>query len=457
MKPDLRYLLSFIVASVAGYAHAQPTVNTLPASAVGTTNATLNGSATPLGASTFGRFEWGTTTNYGNLTVAQGLGSGNGNVNFNQNITGLSGGVTYHFRALASNSVGTVQGTNASFTTAVFSDIGAGLTNVFDGSVAWGDYDNDGRLDILLTGSAIIGKICQVWRNTGSGFTNVDPNLPGIYSSSATWADYDNDGRLDFLVMGFNNADSSTSQLWRNTVSGFSNLGGLLPTSLVASAAWGDFDSEGRLDILVGGANFQIGSVSQIWRNNGNSFLNINAGLPGISASSVAGGDYDNDGRPDLLLSGSTGSGYIAQVWRNTGNGFTNINAGLPGVTFSSVAWGDYDNDGRLDILLTGTTNGSASGVISRIYRNTSGGFVNQGVVLPGVMDGSVAWGDYDNDGRLDFLLTGTTNGSASGALLNCGATPAADSPTSTQGCRGFRRVPWRGAITIMMAGWTFC
>ena len=50
----------------------------------------------------------------------------------------------------------------------------------------------------------------------------------------------------------------------------------------------------------------------------------------------------------------------IAQVWRNTGSGFSNINAGLPGVYDSSVAWGDYDNDGRLDFLLTGNARDGA-------------------------------------------------------------------------------------------------
>jgi len=86
-----------------------------------------------------------------------------------------------------------------------------------------------------------------------------------------------------------------------------------------------------------------------------------------------------------------------------------NINAGLPGVCGlnngnGSVAWGDYDNDGRLDILLTGF---SASGSIAQVWRNTRTGFVNSYVVLPGLYDGSAAWGDYDNDGRLDILLTG--------------------------------------------------
>src|SRR5436190_21636654 len=65
-------------------------------------------------------------------------------------------------------------------------------------------------------------------------------------------------------------------------------------------------------------------------------------------------GDYDNDGRLDLLLAGG---GAGTQLWRNTGSGFSNVTAsvapGLPGAAYGS-AWGDYDNDGRLDFLLTG-------------------------------------------------------------------------------------------------------
>jgi len=138
-------------------------------------------------------------------------------------------------------------------------------------------------------------------------------------------------------------------------------------------------------------------------------------GLPGVHHASVAWGDYDNDGRLDFLLTGSSNdvpSGAVAQVWRNTGSGFSNVTAtvapALPGVAASSVAWGDYDNDGRLDFLLTGDT---GSGRISQVWRNTGSGFANVAATvppgLPGVNNGSAAWGDYDNNGRLDLLLTG--------------------------------------------------
>jgi hypothetical protein len=119
----------------------------------------------------------------------------------------------------------------------------------------------------------------------------------------------------------------------------------------------------------------------------------------------VAWGDYDNDGRLDFLL---TSTYYGSQVWRNTGSGFSNVTASVaPGLPArSSVAWGDFDNDGRLDFLLAGTSNA----VPPQLWRNTGGGFSNVtasvALGLPGVSSGSVAWGDYDNDGRLDFLHT---------------------------------------------------
>ena len=77
-------------------------------------------------------------------------------------------------------------------------------------------------------------------------------------------------------------------------------------------------------------------------------------------------------------------------------------------VQTGSVAWGDYDNDGDLDILLTGR---EYTGRISKIYRNNGDNtFTEQtSISLTGVGSGSVAWGDYDNDGDLDILLTGVS------------------------------------------------
>lgn len=405
-----------------------PLATTLAADPLTNTSARLNGLANPRGSPAMAWFEWDTNTNYGNVTAVQSVGKGVTFSNITATLGELVGGLPHHYRLVVSNGFGVVEGTNQSFTLAGFvrSDI-PGLPAVADGSVAWGDYNNDGWQDFLLTGSQHGGfNVSRLMRNTGSGFTNVTtsvaPGLPAVGAGSVAWGDYDNDGQLDFLLTGFSQFGTAFSQVWRNTGGGFTNapVPGLTAVHN-SSVAWGDYDNDGLLDFLLTGLS-STGAVSQLWRNTGNGFGAVPVpGLTGVSDSSVAWGDYDNDGWLDFLLTGNDGSNARIQLWRNTGSGFSNLpptlKLGSP-VDHSSVAWGDYDNDGRLDFLLTGR---SSTGPVSQLWRNTGSFFTNVtpsvAPGLPPVEDSSVAWGDYDNDGRLDFLLTGTTNASLSGAI----------------------------------------
>jgi len=388
------------------------------------TSATLRGFANPEGTNTSVWFEWGTSTNYDHTTAAQAIGAGTGQTNFDQVLNGLAIGETYYFGAVASNAFGMAFGAKMSFTLPAFYDIGAGFPGLSGTSLVWGDYDNDGRLDFLIVGKdASNNPASQLWRNTGSGFNNVTatvaPGLPQLDTASVTWGDYDNDGRLDFLITGHEDLGFIQPQLWRNTGTGFTNVTATafppnsLPFDDHSSVAWRDYDNDGRLDFLLTGFNGNF--VCQLWRNTGSGFTNVPiANLPGIYHGFLAWGDYDNDGRLDFLLTGYNGTNGVSQLWRNTGSGFTNVTdtvaPGLPQVYDSSVAWGDYDNDGRLDFLLAGTLSASPYDTC-QLWRNTGSGFVN--VPLPGfpsVHSGRVAWGDYDNDGRLDFLLSGQLN-----------------------------------------------
>ncbi|OQX26555.1 MAG: hypothetical protein BWK80_09910, partial [Desulfobacteraceae bacterium IS3] len=158
------------------------------------------------------------------------------------------------------------------------------------------------------------------------------------------------------------------------------------------------------LDILLTG-NDGMSRVSKIYRNDNGKFTDIGAGLIGVSSGSAAWGDYDRDGDSDILLTGSDKDmNKIAAVYRNDNGKFTDIRANLTGVYYSSVAWGDYDNDGDPDILLTGDT-GSAK--ISKVYRNDGGKFTDVNAGLDGVSGGSAIWEDYDNDGDPDIFLNG--------------------------------------------------
>ena len=128
-------------------------------------------------------------------------------------------------------------------------------------------------------------------------------------------------------------------------------------------------------------------------------FDTILVNLPGVSNSSVAWGDYDNDGDLDFLLNGYSPGGRFSKIYKNDGSdNFTEqTGISLTGIRYGSVDWGDYDNDGDLDILLTGQDENYKS--VAKIYKNNNGiSFTEQtSIVLTGVLVGYVDWGDYDN------------------------------------------------------------
>ncbi|PNJ93553.1 hypothetical protein CEP14_13325, partial [Cylindrospermopsis raciborskii C04] len=283
------------------------------------------------------------------------------------------------------------------------------LPGVYYSSVAWADYNADGKQDFLLTGySSDFTPIAKLYKNTGNGFKDdTSVSLPGVAASSVAWADYDGDGNQDFLLTGYSSDFTPIAKLYKNTGNGFKEDTSVsLPGVAASSVAWADYDGDGKQDFLLTGSS-SSGDIAKLYRNTGNGFReDTNVSLPGVYYSSVAWADYNADGKQDFLLTGSSSSGYIAKLYRNTGNGFKeDTNVSIPGVGVGSVAWADYDGDGNQDFLLTGS---SSSGYIAKLYRNTGNGFKEDtNVSLPGVYYSSVAWADYNADGKQDFLLTG--------------------------------------------------
>ena len=321
------------------------------------------------------------------------------------------------FHSIAITMVFIAIGARCAAGSAAFTLTNTALPAVGYSSVLCGDFNNDGKADVLLTGSgSLFTPLCQLWHNQTNGlFTNLNVAFPGVSSSAVACGDMENDGRIDLILTGFggvdvNNSPIYLSQVWHNLGNGnFTKLQTSLPGIDTGAVALGDFYHEGNLDILLTGYS-ATGAVAQVWRNLGNGiFTNMNAGLPGVLYSSVALGDYENDGNLDILLTGTTngfGDAAITQLWRNLGNGtFTNVSMDLPGVTQGAVAWGDFNQDGRLDILLTGYTQ---TGAVCQVWRNLgNGAFTNMNAGLPGIYQSSVALADYDNDGKLDIVIAG--------------------------------------------------
>jgi hypothetical protein len=302
-------------------------------------------------------------------------------------------------------------------------DTTVSLPGVTYGSVAWADYNGDGKQDLLLTGYTGSGSsyISKLYKSTGNGFTeDTTVSLPGVYGGSVTWADYNGDGKQDFLLTGYRGSDSSyISKLYKNTGNGFTEDTTVsLPGVQYGSVTWADYNGDGKQDFLLTGYSYNTGSggyISKLYKNTGNGFTeDTTVSLPGVQYGSVTWADYNGDGKQDLLLTGYTGPGssyiYISKLYKSTGNGFTeDITVSLPGVSDGSVAWADYNGDGKQDFLLAGST--GFGGYISKLYKNTGNGFTEDTTVsLPGVSGGSVTWADYNGDGKQDFLLTGSTS-----------------------------------------------
>ena len=333
-----------------------PDATTGGATGVGPNVATLNGTVNPCNLPTTAMFEWGTDTNYGNFTSAESLSATNAGVGVSMAASNLAGGVTYHYQLMASNSAAVTftLGGDKSFTTAL-----GGPSAVTLPASGFG------------AGSATLNGIVY----------------PGVAATAYfQWGTDTNYGNTTSPI----NVGSGVAPVPVST-----GLTGLLPGTtyhylMAASNSVG----------LATGADMTLQLPA---------FSTNNAGLPAVEWGSVAWGDYDNDGRLDILLTGgleqcdTNGNSIpITRIYHNNGDGtFTwNTNAALPAVWESSVAWGDYDNDGRLDILLTGATaqydtNGNQIPITRDYHNNGDGTFTwNTNAVLPGVSEGSVAWGD---------------------------------------------------------------
>ena len=321
----------------------------------------------------------------------------------------------------------------------VFAPFSTTLPNVGFGSAAWGDFDNSGNLGLVLTGTTngnATGAITRIYRNTGGAFTEIGAGLPGVYQSAVAWGDFDNDGRLDLLVTGTTNGSGNGAivQLYRNMGNGTFSNAFTFPGVFESAVAFADFDGDGFQDVLIAGQDATGASTAMIYKNNGDKSFTLVTNLTGAFTCSVSIGDFDNDGRPDVIIAGfsTSNSRILTQVYHNNGNfNFTDIGASLPGVDFGSVAWGDFDNDGLLDILICGTSNNGNSGALTRVYRNTGSSSLSQAFTnftlyssaLPTNYFGAAAWGDFENRGVLDVLVAGSNPSLLSQTLLyrnNC-------------------------------------
>ena len=280
----------------------------------------------------------------------------------------------------------------------------------------WADSDNDGDLDCYVVNWYNTKNL--FYNNTGVGaFTQTQNAIEtsGGYCETASWGDYDNDGLLDLYVT----RSGGTIVTNKNLL--FHNEGGNAFTKVLTgtpvtdafisrSVNWTDIDSDGDLDLFVTNEKDQN---ENLYRNDGAGVFTKLTNGPllnnGGKTMSSSWGDYDNDGDLDVFLANDQGNDGL---FRNEGHfNFTKITtdtvSNCGGNSFSS-AWSDIDNDGDLDLFVTNSFGTTTLWPNFLFLNNGNGSFTRVGNTAPATyLDWSYgcAFGDYDNDGFEDLAV----------------------------------------------------
>lgn len=347
-----------------------------------------------------------------------------------------------------------------------FTDVttAAGVAGVgYSMAVAAADFDNDGFADLFVAG--VNRNI--LYRNRGdgtfedvtqkAGVGGVDPKFGKMWSVSAGWFDYDNDGKLDLFVSNYvrwnavneracgtpdhwlychpDNYAGTPNQLFHNNRDGtFTDVS---RTSGIAShigkgmgVSFADFDGDGFTDVFV--ANDSIRNF--LFRNKGNGSFEEIGLQSGVALSddgnAIAGmgtdfRDYDNDGSPDLIVTGMVNDTYL--LFRNQGGkqwfqDYT-IPSGLARLTNQLTGWSmgifDFDNDGWKDLFFANSHFpqlnrylGTLAELANSVFRNLGNGRFENGSATAGAdfqtqaLYRGAAFADFDNDGKIDVVVT---------------------------------------------------
>jgi len=324
--------------------------------------------------------------------------------------------------------------------------LGLDVNGLLGGSIME-DLDGDGYLDIMASSWGIRDQL-KYFKNNGDGtFTDMtqQAGLRGILGGiNMVHGDYNNDGFPDIFVLRgawlYQYGNHPNSLLKNNGDGTFTDVtheAGLLSFQPTQTAAWGDYDNDGWLDLFVGNESTSLRNrrLCELYHNNGDGTFQEVAAECGVQLSAyvkgVVWGDFDNDGKQDLYISclGAPNILYHNQGENTKGEwSFLNVarKANVAEPIYSFPTWFfDFDNDGWLDIFVSGYQTEQNKSIaqyvaadylniphdkdLPRLYHNDGNGrfsdVTSQAGLDQALYTMGCNYGDLDNDGWLDFYL----------------------------------------------------
>lgn len=304
----------------------------------------------------------------------------------------------------------------------------ADIPNLYNSITALGYANGDEYLDLYIAGNqenSFDAGGLYLYDN-GTYTLSTTSNLPVLSLGSARWGDIDNDGDMDILIQGYNGTtDESVTKLYENNNDGtFTALEIGLPQTYLGEVAFSDINNDGFLDIAITGFVLSTSDfITKIFKNNGNSSFTELSGnsIPGMNFGRIKFADYNNDGYEDFVLSGMnmvTYEFFVAVFTNNQDETFTeDTSIDLTQNWLGDTEWADYNNDGNIDLIVSGTGGDSGMERTTILYKNNGDNTFSElnSAVFPGVSHSSIEWADFDNDDDLDVLIIGTTSAPGEG------------------------------------------
>ncbi|MDB4113776.1 FG-GAP-like repeat-containing protein, partial [Flavobacteriaceae bacterium] len=338
------------------------------------------------------------------------------------------------------------------------------------GSVSWGDFDRDGDKDVAIMGqSNTEGAITAIYENKNGEFVNTNQNFAKLYDGDLSWVDINKDGYLDLIVSGINNQIPQTKvYLSKEKATYFEPTEDYgLPQLFSTTMDWGDLDNDGDIDLAISGIDADNNYVFDIYyRENGkqNFIKENNYSGSGFSNGDLLIADLDLDGDNDIIFSGENSNGntvggftrntifkgarsinsnslknssigvyyepnmktlVISHIGENSSGNADSSSSSAMGIPLAlkngDISYADYNNDGYIDYVVSGEDDNGNS--ITKLYNGdwpsqaAEPTFSESSVELEGLRESTVNWVDYDMDGDLDLFLTGINSDGAQSIL----------------------------------------
>lgn len=298
-----------------------------------------------------------------------------------------------------------------------FTEVTTNLDNFYFASSDIGDFDGDGDLDIILCGGidtfgagGPTQSACKLYRNDNGVYTEMPDFVTNpLHLGDVKFIDQDNDGDLDIVITGQNYNDITQQMLYiyENKPTGF-ELKQQFPGVIYSAIEVVDFNNDGKQDFVLTGVGSLEGSFSHLFTNNG-TFSRTNLPVPAVQNGNVKVFDFNNDNHLDLAILGIDYNGNNTFKIYENNNGILTLKEEFPALGYGTLNVADFNADGFLDIVLSGYDD--THGNLTKVYFNEEGNTFNEILSEEGLdlASGSknIAIGDINNDGYYDFLVAG--------------------------------------------------